>query len=102
MPKSRDYSIFNKFNFERKPVGVKFLFFRPKGMEQLAMDKNLSFCEMLAETQQTKTPFYFSKENNETCVGKILLGMAFCPVERKRHSSQHPCRISERIDRIYN
>jgi uncharacterized protein (DUF169 family) len=44
-------------------------------MKQLAMETNLSFCEMLAETQQTKTPFYFSKENNETCVGKILLGM---------------------------
>jgi len=74
-PLQTDLSIYNKFSFERPPVGVKFLFFRPKGMEPLAIDKNLSFCEMLKEAQKTATPFYFGKENNETCVGKILLGM---------------------------
>ena len=30
---------------------------------------------MINETWQADEPFYFSKENNETCVGKILLGM---------------------------
>jgi uncharacterized protein (DUF169 family) len=74
-PLAQDLSIFDKFNFEKPPVGVKFLFFRPEGMKQLAMDKNLSFCEMLTEAQQRETPFYFGKENNEACVGKILLGM---------------------------
>ncbi len=74
-PLAQDLSIFNKLNFEKRPVGVKFLFFRPEGMAQLPMDKNLSFCEMLTEVQQSNTPFYFSKENNEACVGKILLGM---------------------------
>jgi uncharacterized protein (DUF169 family) len=74
-PLQTDLSIFNKFEFERPPVGVKFLFFRPEGIEQLAMDKNLSFCEMLRESQNATAPFYFNKENNETCVGKILLGM---------------------------
>jgi uncharacterized protein (DUF169 family) len=74
-PLKQDLSIFDKFEFEKPPVGVKFLFFRPEGIKQLSMDKNLSFCEMLTEAQQTRTPFYFSKENNETCVGKILLGM---------------------------
>jgi uncharacterized protein (DUF169 family) len=74
-PLTQDLSIFNKFEFETPPVGVKFLFFRPERMKQLAMDKNLSFCEMLTEAQQTRIPFYFSKENNEACVGKILLGM---------------------------
>jgi len=74
-PLTQDLSIFNKLNFERPPVGVKFLFFRPEGMEQLTIDKNLSFCEMLKEAQQSGTPFYFGKENNEACVGKILLGM---------------------------
>ena len=44
-------------------------------MEQLSIDKNLSFCEMLKEAQQRGTPFHFGKENNEACVGKILLGM---------------------------
>ena len=74
-PLKQDLSIFNRFQFEIPPVGVKFLFFRPEGIEQLAMDKTLSFCEMLTEAQRTRTPFYFSKENTETCVGKILLGM---------------------------
>jgi uncharacterized protein (DUF169 family) len=74
-PLQTDLSIYNKFDFERPPVGVKFLFFKPKGMEPLARDKNLSFCEMLKEAQETATPFYFGKENNETCIGKILLGM---------------------------
>lgn len=74
-PLKQDLSIFNKFNFEKPPIGVKFLFFRPKGIQQLSMDKNLSFCEMLVEAQHMNTPFYFGTENNETCVGKILLGM---------------------------
>jgi uncharacterized protein (DUF169 family) len=74
-PLQTDLSIYSKFIFERPPIGVKFLFFRPEGMEQLAIDKNLSFCEMLKEAQITATPFYFGKENNESCVGKILLGM---------------------------
>jgi uncharacterized protein (DUF169 family) len=74
-PLTQNLSIFNKLNFERPIVGVKFLFFRPEGMEQLAAEDNLSFCEMLREAQQRETPFYFGKENNETCVGKILLGM---------------------------
>ncbi len=74
-PLQTDFSIYNKLNLTTPPIGVKFLFFRPKGIEQLAMDKSLSFCEMLREAQTTKKPFYFSKDNNETCVGKILLGM---------------------------
>jgi uncharacterized protein (DUF169 family) len=74
-PLTQDLSVFNKLHFETPPVGVKFLFFRPEGMEQLSVDKGLSFCEMLREAQQGGTPFYFGKENNEACVGKILLGM---------------------------
>jgi uncharacterized protein (DUF169 family) len=70
-----DFSIYDKIGFEKPPIGVKFMFFRPQGIEPLSMDKNLSFCEMLKEAQQTRTPFYFSKENNESCVGKFLLGM---------------------------
>ena len=74
-PLQTDFSVYNKINFERPPVGVKFLFFKPEGIEPLAMDKNLSFCEMIEEAQKTSTPFYFCKENHEACVGKILLGM---------------------------
>jgi len=71
-PLTQDLSIFNKFNFEILPVGVKFLFFKPEGIEPLSMDKNLSFCEMLKEAQQREDPFYFGKENNEACVGEII------------------------------
>ena len=39
-------------------------------------EKNLSFCEMLKESWDSQIPFYFSKDYNESSVGKILLGMA--------------------------
>ncbi|MCX5813862.1 MAG: DUF169 domain-containing protein [Proteobacteria bacterium] len=74
-PLQTDLSGFGRLNLERPPVGVKYLFFKPEGMEQLSLDKNLAFCEMLKEAQFADAPFYFSRENNETCVGKILLGM---------------------------
>ncbi|MDH5364651.1 MAG: DUF169 domain-containing protein [Dehalococcoidia bacterium] len=67
-------SIFNKFNFERQPVGVKFLFEKPpKGIEQL--DKSIAFCEMLKEAQQKGLPFYTAREN-EACAGLLPLGMS--------------------------
>lgn len=66
-----DYSIFDKFNFERKPVGVKFLLNRPDGIERL--DKSLTFCQMFKEAQD-RSPFYAVKENF-ACVGPLLLGM---------------------------
>lgn len=56
-PLQTDLSVFNKLDFERPPVGVKYLFFRPEGMERLSMDKKLSFCEILREAQHTVTPF---------------------------------------------
>ena len=49
-PKKRDYSVLDKFNFERKPVGVKFTIARPKGIPKLA--KELNMCEMLKEAQE--------------------------------------------------
>lgn len=69
--KLRDYSIFNKFNFERKPVGVKFLITKPKGIQRLG--KSLNFCEMFKEAQ-TSSPFYVAEEDFE-CVEPMLLGM---------------------------
>jgi uncharacterized protein (DUF169 family) len=68
---SRDYSVFDKFNFERKPVGMKFLLNRPEGIDKL--DKDMAFCAMFKEAQ-TRSPFYVSKDNF-TCLGRILLGM---------------------------
>ncbi len=67
-----DLSIYNKFNFEKPPVGIKYEFQKPEGIEQL--DKSLCFCEMLKEAQERGTPFYFTKEN-ENCAGRTALGM---------------------------
>jgi len=67
-----DLSIYNRFEFKNPPVGIKYLYNRPEGMEQL--DKSLALCEMLKEAHQRGTPFYFTKEN-ENCVGKLVLGM---------------------------
>jgi uncharacterized protein (DUF169 family) len=68
--KLRDYSIFEKFNFERKPVGVKFLLNRPAGIEKT--DKSLPICRMFTEAQ-TGEPFYASQENF-SCVDRLVLG----------------------------
>jgi uncharacterized protein (DUF169 family) len=67
----QDLSIFDKFNFERPPVGVKFLPAKPKGIKRL--NKVLDFCEMLVEAQNGDS-FYVAKENF-TCIGPLLLGM---------------------------
>jgi uncharacterized protein (DUF169 family) len=75
-PSQTDLSIFKKFKFKYPPVGMKFLFHKPEGIEQI--DKNLAFCEMVAEAQRRGTPFYFTKEN-ETCFGTLALGMVDMP-----------------------
>jgi uncharacterized protein (DUF169 family) len=67
----RDLSIFKKFNFERQPVGIKYLLNKPAGIKKL--DKTLAFCEMLSEAQKG-SPFYATKEDFE-CVGPLILGM---------------------------
>jgi uncharacterized protein (DUF169 family) len=72
-----DLSVFRRFEFEHAPVGVKFTFTRPEGIERL--DKRLAFCEMVREAQRRGTPFYFSKEE-EDCFGTIVLGMQEAPV----------------------
>ena len=71
-PLQTDLSIFKKFNFENSPVVIKYLLNKPEGIDHL--DKSLALCEMLKETHQRQTPFYFTKEN-ENCVGKLVLGM---------------------------
>jgi uncharacterized protein (DUF169 family) len=71
-PLQTDLSIYQKFNFENPPVGVKFLPGRPEGISQL--DKSLALCEMIKEAQQRGTPFYITKDN-EDCAGAMMLGM---------------------------
>jgi len=74
-PLQTDLSIFEKFDFEKPPLGVKFQFFKPEKVDPLPAGKSLSLCEMLAEAQNSNKPFYFDKSYQEACVGKILLGM---------------------------
>ena len=57
----QDYSIFNKFNFKQPPVGVKYLFTKPDGIERL--DKKLDLCEMPKEALERGTPFYTDPDN---------------------------------------
>jgi uncharacterized protein (DUF169 family) len=75
-PLRTDLSILKDFEFEHAPVGVKFLFRRPEEIEQL--QKTLPFCQMVREAQESKTPFYFAKEN-EDCFGTMTLGMVDVP-----------------------
>ena len=51
----QDLSVFNKFDFEEPPVGIKFMPYIPKGIKKL--DKILDLCEMLKEAQEGKA-FY--------------------------------------------
>lgn len=76
-PLATDLSIYRKFNFEKSPIGVNFLYRRPEGVVRL--DKNLPLCGMIKEAQQRKAAFYMDKEN-EDCFGKLPLGMAL-PME---------------------
>jgi len=70
--KSLDYSIFSKFNFERAPVGVKFLPYIPEGIDHL--EKKLFFCQMFKEAQ-TSRPFYVQQQDFH-CTEPLTLGMA--------------------------
>lgn len=61
-----DLSIFNKFDFKIKPVGINYLLKKPEGVERL--EKNLALCEMFKEAQEAERPFYTDFENH-TCGG---------------------------------
>jgi len=68
---TRDFSVFDRLNLERKPVGIKYLSIKPDGIKRL--DKSINLCEMVKEAQ-TSSPFYADKENFQ-CIEPILLGM---------------------------
>ncbi len=70
-PLRQDYSIFNDFNFERKPVGIKFLLNKPDGIERLG--EGMPVCRMFGEAQK-RQPFYAGKEDF-TCAGRLVLGI---------------------------
>jgi uncharacterized protein (DUF169 family) len=70
-PIPKELAVFEKFKFEKSPVGVKFLTTRPKGLKR--PDRQYDFCEMLVQAQQGKA-FYVTKDDF-TCIGALLLGM---------------------------
>ena len=70
-PAKWDYSVFDRFNFERKPVGIKFLLNKPEGLEQT--DKVMPICRLFTEAQANQ-PFFASKDNF-SCVDRMILGM---------------------------
>jgi uncharacterized protein (DUF169 family) len=69
---SPDLSIFKKFKFKLKPIGIKFLLFKPEGVARIK--KKLAICEMFREAQIAE-PFYAAVDDFN-CVAPILLGMA--------------------------
>lgn len=72
----RDYSIFDKFGFERQPVGVSFSLKKPEGIKRI--EKHLGVCEMFKEAQ-TGEPFYAGVDDVQC--GTQVMGMtAFPPV----------------------
>lgn len=72
--RQRDFSIFEKFNFERKPVGINYSLKKPDGIEQL--DKSLALCELFTEAH-TSHPFYATEENIQC--GEHVLGFVLFP-----------------------
>jgi len=71
--KPRNFAVLDKFKFERKPVGVKYMVSRPKGTKKLT--KELNFCEMFKEAQEGAA-FYVGPDQ-WVCVGveQMILGM---------------------------
>ncbi|MCQ2452006.1 MAG: DUF169 domain-containing protein [Oscillospiraceae bacterium] len=74
-----DFSVLDKLNLPLPAIGVKFDLFRPKDCPQLPMEEKMSLCEMFRKCQDTGEEFYFGKDNDETCVGKCILGMEQFP-----------------------
>ena len=74
-----DFSPIDRLQLKLPAIGVKFDLFRPTDCPQLPMDAKMSLCEMFRMCQDKQEPFYFGKENDETCVGKCVLGMEQFP-----------------------
>ena len=76
-------SVFNKFNFEKTPIAIKFLFDKPEGIKRL--DKNLALCEILREAQEKKSPFYIDLENQACEPGAYIWGVDTAKVFQAGH-----------------
>jgi uncharacterized protein (DUF169 family) len=75
-PLTQDLSVFNQFDFEKPPVGVKFLYRKPEGIKKL--EKPMAICEMIKKAQESDAPFYMTGED-EDCFGAVTLGMKGTP-----------------------
>jgi uncharacterized protein (DUF169 family) len=71
-PLATDFSILNKLELERPPVGLKFLYNKPEGVPRLG--KNLAFC-LMPEEAQNSGAFYVDATHFE-CAGPLCLGIA--------------------------
>jgi uncharacterized protein (DUF169 family) len=72
IPLQTDLSVYKKFNFEYSPVGVKFFFNKPEGLERLNI--NTSLCAMLKEAQLRQEPFYVEPEQQACKAGAYVWG----------------------------
>ena len=67
------FNVFDKFDFDIPPVGIKFLTKQPDTVERL--DGNMALCEMLSKAQ--KGDAFFADAQNHTCgAGLYVLGQA--------------------------
>jgi uncharacterized protein (DUF169 family) len=74
--KKSDYAIFDKFKFERKPIGVKYSLARPEGIKPT--DKLLAMCELLEEAQKSE-PFYITADNIQ-CGSSVMGKQEYPPI----------------------
>jgi len=77
----RDYSIFNKIEFEYTPVAVNYCFYKPEGVSIL--DKPAGLCELPKVCAHKGEAFYITAAE-EDCVGKRFLGLPM-EVPHMRH-----------------
>ncbi|MGB9299061.1 MAG: DUF169 domain-containing protein [Anaerolineae bacterium] len=68
-----DLAILAKFEFDTRPVGVKFLVRRPDAVARL--DRNIALCEMLKHSMEGHA-FYADAENHSCPAGAYVLGQA--------------------------
>jgi uncharacterized protein (DUF169 family) len=72
-PAEENLGILDKFNFDIKPVGIKFLAKKPISIDRL--DKSLTLCEMLKWAQDGHA--FYADSNSHTCAaGLYVLGQA--------------------------
>ena len=71
-PLTLDLSVYRRFGFTSPPVGVRFLFEKPEGLERL--DARVPFCGMVGEAQRRGTAFYVDIDNHGCPPGTHVVG----------------------------